>query len=138
MSDSTTCCSCLVSPHAGRLHKAVMLTSCALYARSAIIGRAPRKLDASAAAFLASMAELCMAELEKAWALSTTPKSAKLQRPLAAYSARVLLLDTRTPSWPVLLGSSGAAQALGGPLPSTCPAEIVPCLACVPLDRTAA
>ena len=53
-----------------------------------------------------------MTELEKAWALSA-PTTAKLQRPLAAYSARLLLLDTSTPGWTVLLGSSAAAQALG-------------------------
>ena len=83
---------------------------------SAIIDKAPRKLDAGAAAFLANMAEMCMAELEKAWALAA-PAAASLQRPLAAYSARLLLLDIGNPGWTVLLGSSAAAQALGKLLP---------------------
>ncbi|KAK9841052.1 hypothetical protein WJX81_007873 [Elliptochloris bilobata] len=78
----------------------------------AVLNKTARKLDVASATLLANMAELCMAELEKAWALAM-PNTALLQRPVAAYHVSVLLLDTAAPGWTVLLSSSAAAKDLG-------------------------
>ena len=81
---------------------------------SAVVSKTPCTLDVAEAVFLSNMAELCVTELEKRWALSTA-QTALLQRPAAAYHVCVLLLDTSQPGWTVLLSSSAAASELGAP-----------------------
>lgn len=114
---------------------------------SAVVSKTTRTLDVGAAAFLSNMAELCVTKLEKKWALST-PHTALLQRPVAAYHACVLLLDTSKPGWPVLLSSSAAAHELGArggnsePRPTPAMAWLVvwsvcaePCFPCSPCSE---
>lgn len=82
--------------------------------RSAVLDKKPRALDVAATALLVNIAELCVRELENKWALSS-PDCRLMLRPVAAYHAAVLMVDTHTPGWPILLATSAAAKSLGVP-----------------------